>query len=295
MDELQLPMDTMPGFSNGNDKATHHLDAAHFRNTIGDAETKLDGAEPLFVFANHDAERDWDRFGDGIHDLAIAKIIAAMLLTTRDTALLYYGEEIGMRTHTPTRIEDVRDPIGRERWPNDKGRDGERTPMQWMPGPQAGFSSDPHTWLPVGDDYRMVNVRSEEEDPGSLLNWYEQLTRLREKNPAFAPDAKIEVLRNTAPDVLAYLRTGAGGRRALVLMNMGAVQQTFALDTTAMPGRLLTLASSDGSAARTADGQLLDSLPGGRHGGTVAVPPFDVLVLAADTNADVRTAAGKPN
>ncbi len=297
-DELQLPMDTMLGFGDGDDAGTNHLNAAHFRSAIEDAETKLEGGEPLFVFANHDSPRDWDRFGDGVHDAAIAKIIAAVLLTTRDTALLYYGEEIGMHTQTPTRIEDVRDPIGRERWPKDKGRDGERTPMQWMPGPQAGFSSAPHTWLPVEGDYRTVNVRSEEQEPESLLSWYRKLMQLRKSNPAFAPEAKIEVLRNTAPDVLAYVRTGADGRRVLVAMNMGNQAQNFDLDTFVRKANsLTTLAGSDGGTIGVVGGMPSGAPRGpalsGKPGETLMLPPFALSILAADADRAPQAAIPK--
>ena len=81
---------------------------------------------------------------------------------------MYYGEEIGMSTHTPTRIQEVRDPIGITGWPKEQGRDGERTPMQCTGGAQAGFSSNVHTWLPLGADYKSVNVATESADPGSL-------------------------------------------------------------------------------------------------------------------------------
>ncbi len=225
-DELQLPMDLLLGFPEG-ERQGRKLDAGYFRQQINAAETQLHGSEPLFVFANHDNPRDWDRFADGAHDLLIAKMIAAMLLTTRDTALLYYGEELGMRTHTPTRIEDVQDPVGKLGWPRDKGRDGERTPMQWLGGAQAGFTTNPRSWLPIGDDAREINVRVEEEDPDSLLNWYLQLSSLRKSNPAFAPDAAITVLMDTAPDVLAYVRTGADGKRVIVAMNMSAQEQAI--------------------------------------------------------------------
>ena len=57
--------------------------------------------------------------------------MAVLELTTRGTPQMYYGEELGMRTTDPARIEDVHDPIGKLGWPKEKGRDGERTPMQW--------------------------------------------------------------------------------------------------------------------------------------------------------------------
>jgi alpha-glucosidase len=212
--ELQLPMDMNVGFGQGK------LDANYFRRVMNDAETQLQGSEPLFVFSNHDNPRDWDRYGDGVHDLLIAKIIATMLLTTRDTALMYYGEELGMKTNTPTRIQDVRDPVGRTGWPKEKGRDGERTPMQWTPGPQAGFSTNPHTWLPVAADHTNINVQSEENDPHSLLRWYAFLIHLRDTEPALAPDAKMQVMMHTDPRILAYTRTGTDGQVLLVAMNM---------------------------------------------------------------------------
>ncbi len=243
-DELQLPMDMLLGFGAGY-TAGGKLDAGFFRKTINDAETGLQGSEPLFVFSNHDNPRDWDRYGDGTHNLEIAKIIAAMLLTTRDTALLYYGEELGMRTHTPATKEDVQDPIGKLGWPKEKGRDGERTPMQWTPGAQAGFSTNTHTWLPVPADHSTINVESEQKDPNSLLRWYEELMQLRTANAAFAPDAKIQVLMNTSADVLAYTRTGADGKTVVVAMNMGAQPETFDTSAYVKGGGMQTLAASN--------------------------------------------------
>ena len=98
----------------------------------------MHGSQPLLVFDNHDNVRSWERYGDGVHNQSIAKLIATMLLTTRATALMYYGEELGMTTSTPTRVEDVKDPIGKTGWPKEKGRDGERTPMQWDAYGSAG-------------------------------------------------------------------------------------------------------------------------------------------------------------
>jgi len=89
------------------------------------AATEIHHSQPLLVFDNHDRMRSWDRFGDGVHDAAIARIIAALLLTSRAAVLLYQGEEIGQRSVTPPRIEEVRDPLGVRGWPKDKGRDGD--------------------------------------------------------------------------------------------------------------------------------------------------------------------------
>ena len=258
--ELQLPMDMLLGFGNGY-AGKGKLDAGFFRKQINDAETLLNGSEPLFVFSNHDNPRDWDRYGDGAHDLAIAKILAALLLTTRDTALLYYGEELGMRTHTPSRVEDVQDPIGKLGWPKEKGRDGERTPMQWTPGAEAGFSTSAKTWLPVAADHSTINVESQQADPNSLLRWYMALTQLRASDPAFAPNAKIDVLMNTPADVLAYTRTGADGKVVLVAMNMSARPQTLDTAGYVKGGGLRTLAASNAPTGNvvTTDSAVLNS------------------------------------
>ena len=147
-DELQLPMDMLVGFHGDHDK----LDAAAFRAHIEEADTETHGGRPLFVFDNHDNVRSWDRYGDGVHNEAIACTIAAVLYTTSATAMTWEGAEIGMVTTTPTRKEDVKDPIGITGWPKEKGRDGERTPMQWDAGKDAGFSTAAKTWLPVAPD-----------------------------------------------------------------------------------------------------------------------------------------------
>src|SRR5260370_17401540 len=95
--------------------------------------------------------------------------MAASLLTPRATPLMYYGEEIGMRTTPPARKEDVQDPIGKIGWPEEKGRDGERTPMQWDKTKNSGFSSAGRTWLPLLPSAAEYNVESPWRAPAPLL------------------------------------------------------------------------------------------------------------------------------
>ena len=234
--ELQLPMDMLVGFhpeGNGPSGPNATLNVDHFRKFISEAEFDLHGSQPLFVFDNHDNIRSWDRFGDGTHNLAIAKQIATMLLTTRSTALMYYGEELGMTTSTPTRREDVKDPIGITGWPKEKGRDGERTPMQWdASNPQAGFSTDPHTWLPIPASYKTTNVQSELADPNSLLNWYKSLITMRRTRDSVR-DGGIVMLDTTNPSVLSYVRTAPPGHHNIVIaLNMTDKPQHINLDLT---------------------------------------------------------------
>ncbi len=222
-DELELPMDMQVGFTN-------KLDANLLRQRINDAETKIDGNQPLFVFDNHDNIRSWDRYGDGVHNDAIARILATILCTSRSTALMYYGEEIGMVTTPPARKEDVKDPIGITGWPREKGRDGERTPMQWDDSKNAGFSTASTTWLPVAPDYPIKNVKVEENEPGSLLMWYKQLIAMRKTDPTLR-DGDMVMLDATNPSVLSYLRKAVAGHSSiLVALNCTGQPQTVTLD-----------------------------------------------------------------
>jgi alpha-glucosidase len=223
-DELQLPMDMIVGFSN-------KLDVNTFRTRISEVETEVHGSQPLLVFDNHDNMRSWERYGDGVHNMAIAKLIAAMLFTTRATALMYYGEELGMTTSTPTRVEDVKDPIGRTGWPKEKGRDGERTPMQWdASSPQGGFSTSATTWLPLAANYRRINVQTELKEPDSLLNWHKKLIAMRRELPALR-DGGMVMVDTTNSSVLSYVRTAPDGQHAVVVaLNMTGQPQKISLD-----------------------------------------------------------------
>jgi alpha-glucosidase len=226
-DELQLPMDMQVGFTN-------KLDASLLRQRINDAETSIDGNQPLFVFDNHDNKRSWDRYGDGVHNEAIAKVLATLLLTSRSTPLMYYGEELGMSTSVPTRKEDVKDPIGITGWPKEKGRDGERTPMQWNGEKNAGFSTASTTWLPIGVDYKTVNVRVEEGEPDSMLNWYKTLIAFRRSNPALRNGTMVMLDKNN-PSVLSFVRKGVdGGPSVVVAVNCTGEPQTVSFDLRAV-------------------------------------------------------------
>ena len=154
-----------------------------------------------------------------------------------------------MPTTTPTRKEDVKDPIGITGWPREKGRDGERTPMQWTAGPQAGFSTNPKTWLPIPASYKTINVEVESKDPNSELNWFKQLARLRSSNPALR-DGKQTMVDTTNPDVLSYVRSTSTGSAVVVAMNFTADAKTISLDLsgTGVTGSTVkTLAADDAS------------------------------------------------
>jgi len=225
-DELQLNMDMQVGL-------TEKLEASLFRMRITEAETMLHGSQPLFVFNNHDLAR-FDRFCTpeaeapaGADCTAIAKMLSTILLTTRATALMYYGDEINMTTTPPTRKEDVKDPIGITGWPKDKGRDGERTPMQWDPTEKSGFTTGT-PWLPIPPDHVALNVQTEKALPDSMLSYYVRLIALRGSNPALR-DGEIVMLNTGDNNVLCYLR-GSGKALVIVANNFTNRAQTVKID-----------------------------------------------------------------
>jgi len=221
-DEVQLPMDFQIADVN-------KLSAPDFRKLLDEVNNNRAHGQPHFFFSNHDQPREWDRYGDGAHNDQIAKLMAALLLTTRQTPLMYYGQEIGMRTTPPIRKEDVQDPIGKIGWPKEKGRDGERTPMQWDNSKDSGFSTANHTWLPIPPSAAEHNVSVESRDPHSILSFYKRLLALRQSEPALRDGSYLSLDRED-PNVLAYLRRNRGkGDSVLVVLNMSTEPRTVKL------------------------------------------------------------------
>jgi alpha-glucosidase len=216
--ELQMPMDLML-------TQFKKLSASEFREHITGIEGT--GGWPTFVITNHDIVRSYTRWADGVHNDEIAKMMAAMYLTLRGSPIMYYGEEIGMENNDPKRKEDVQDPIGRRGWPLEKGRDGERTPMQWNDKKNAGFT-EAKPWVPVSPSYKVRNVAAESKDPNSILSFYRQLIAMRRTEPALLEGEYI-ALNTDDPNVYTYMRRYKD-EAILVVLNMSASNQKVRFD-----------------------------------------------------------------
>ncbi len=224
--EFELPMDTQVAFIN-------KLDVAAFRAKLTDVETRIGGNTPLLLLDNHDNPRMDVRYGDGVHNTQIERVLSTVLFASRGAALFYYGDEIGMKTTPPARKQDVKDPIGITGWPKEKGRDGERTPMQWNGRPNAGFSKPGvKTWLPIPPTAETVNVTAEMFDATSLLTWYRALIHLKKTNPAFAHGANV-MLDAGNDKVLSWMREAPGAARVVVAANFTAQPQAVDLKAAA--------------------------------------------------------------
>jgi alpha-glucosidase len=227
---------------------------------------------PTVVFSNHDQPRHASRFANsaGTDDVdAIAKAAAVLLLTLRGTPFVYYGEEIGM-VDVPIPPDEIVDPPARLAgidfpWWN---RDQSRTPMQWSPGPGAGFTTG-RPWLRIAADAQRRNVAAEMNDPGSVLSTYRRLLDARRAHPALRRGS-LERLTVDAPDVLAWLRRDEDEVVA-VFLNFAGSARTVSLRTS-LPDRL-----AGGRSWRALVGTSID--PEGPDDGILALGPYAGTVL----------------
>jgi alpha-glucosidase len=250
--ELQLPMDFL--FT-----TVDKLSPPEFRKQIASVDAA--SGWPTFVISNHDKVRSFDRYGDGQHNDQIAKLMAALYLTLRGSPIMYYGEEIGMKTTPPTRKEDVKDPIGRTGWPEEKGRDGERTPMQWDSTENSGFSKGT-PWLPVPPTYKTHNVADESKDPNSVLEFYKKVLKLRHTNRALL-DGNYTAINESDANVLSYLRVYED-HGVVVALNMSGTPQKVNLE----------LKRNGFASAKS----LLATEKSGAQGDEVSLEPYGVFI-----------------
>jgi alpha-glucosidase len=242
---------------------TERITPAHIRRNQKERLKQLDALPvrgwPCNTLGNHDCSRIHTRYGDRQHDAELARLHAALVLTLRGTPFLYNGEEIGMTDliiTDPTRLRDTMATWYYDRVVNElkvdsaeaalrageMSRDKNRTPMQWSNQPNAGFSpARVETWLPVNLNYKSgINVRDQEHNPNSLLNYYRHLLEVRKASQALIEGEYIP-LHNTASDYFAFLRKSEA-QTVLVILNFS--EKRLALDfsrTTGVKGRELQI------------------------------------------------------
>ena len=114
---------------------------------------------------------------------ALAKLAGALLLSLEGSICLYQGEELG-QTETELEYHELTDPQGIRFWPENKGRDGCRTPMVWDAAePNAGFSTG-RPWLPVKAPQAARPAAGQVGEPDSVLEFYRRMLRLRRETDA---------------------------------------------------------------------------------------------------------------
>jgi maltose alpha-D-glucosyltransferase/alpha-amylase len=152
------------------------------------------------------------------------ELLNSLLLTLPGSPIIYYGDELGMGDNVY---------LG--------DRNGVRTPMQWSPDRNAGFSrADPaRLFSPVIVDpvyhYEAVNVEAESRVPTSLLNWMRRMLAVRRRYPVFGRGS-IEFLHPANRSVLAYVRHN-DAQTVLCVVNLSRYVQPVELDLTRYLGR----------------------------------------------------------
>jgi len=154
------------------------------------------------------------------------KLMNSLLLSMPGSPIIYYGDEIGMGDN----IFQLSD------------RNGVRTPMQWSPDRNGGFSrADPQRlYLPPIMDpvygYEAVNVEAQARDPSSLLNWMRRMLAVRKTSQAFGR-GRLTFLKPGNRKILAYLRE-LGDEAILCVANLGRSAQPVELQLGRFRGRV---------------------------------------------------------
>ena len=153
------------------------------------------------------------------------ELMNMLLLSMPGTPVIYYGDEIGMGDNY--HLGD---------------RDGVRTPMQWSPDRNGGFSraSPENLVLPAIMNpiygYEIINVEAQASNQYSLLNWMRRMLTVRKRHKAFGRGT-LRFLYPGNRKVLAYLREYED-ETILCVCNISRVIQAVELDLTAFVGRI---------------------------------------------------------
>src|SRR5574344_772321 len=180
-----------------------------------------EGWNALFL-NNHDQPRSNSRFGDvEKYPYETQTMLGTTIQFLRGTPFIYQGEEIGMTNPNYQTIAEYNDIETHNNYRimlekgydvgkvmaiiQAKSRDNSRTPMQWDPSKNAGFTTG-QPWLDVASNYPTVNVEAELNNPNGIFAYYKQLIHLRKPEDALINGTYQGILLDD-PKVMAYLRT----------------------------------------------------------------------------------------
>ncbi len=234
-----------------------HFNVAELRSALVPPNATMTALTPATVPVSdsNSLARSLDRYGDGAHDIAVARIVATALLTSRGAPLLYFGQEIGMAT-TPDAAAKAPIPA----------------PMQW--GGEPGFTTGV-PWMEMGRNASSANVALEDADAGSLLNWYRKLSALHHENVALH-SGWMTTIADGNPDIVAWIRqtpaSATSSAPVLVVCNLTA---RSLLVSVAADVRRLGIVTGTGM-MRTLAATRPESGPVSMN--RIALPPFAVYI-----------------
>ncbi|MCF0225132.1 MAG: hypothetical protein HUK20_12760, partial [Fibrobacter sp.] len=207
------------------------------------------GWYPIF-FENHDKPRSVHNFfsddiaEDTSKNKLAAKALATLMMTLRGTPFLFEGQEIGMtnvkwdsiemydevnsRTQYRLALQEGFSNGDAMKFVNRFSRDNARTPMQWNANANAGFTLG-KPWLSLNENYREINVASEEGDDESVLNFYKVLISLRKNSPVLN-GGDLQIILEDHPQIFGFQRldTALNSKEIFtVLVNLGDSEVTL--------------------------------------------------------------------
>ncbi|WP_046213823.1 glycoside hydrolase family 13 protein [Paenibacillus wulumuqiensis] len=205
------------------------------KKIMGDWNRNLYGKGWIGVYlSSHDHARLVSYLGDADkYHKESAKLLAMFLMTMQGTPYIYQGDEIGMTNAQHLRtIDDFTEQQAKiyyrqrvEEHGDDeqeimqriytKSRDHARTPVQWEDGPNGGFSTG-EPWMPVNPNTREINVRQQQDDPDSILNFYREIIRIRKQHKTLVYGNYEDILPEDE-QIYAYTRAGKEDRWLIVL------------------------------------------------------------------------------
>jgi len=159
------------------------------------------------------------------NNLRKIELMNILLFSLPGTPIIYYGDEIGM---------------GDNYYLGD--RNGVRTPMQWNPDRNAGFSaaSPQKLFLPVIIEpeyhYESINVENQERNPSSLLWWMRRTIAMRKRFKAFGCGS-LEVLPSDNPKILTFIRSHEE-ENLLVVINLSRFPHSVTVDLSRYAGMI---------------------------------------------------------
>ena len=219
-------------YAGGNKWALTEPDIASLRDIFRTWQERMQegGGWNALFWDNHDQPRAITRFGGrelvgerGGSWEHVGKMLAIMSFSMQGTPYIFQGDELGMTNAGYASIADFDDVESKNNYRilleggateeealhvvNERSRDNGRTPMQWTAGEHAGFTTGT-PWLAVPDNHVRVNAQGEEGVPGSMLEFYRALVRLRHELPVLV-EGRVRFLDAgvAAPQVIAFERT----------------------------------------------------------------------------------------
>lgn len=178
---------------------------------------------PTVFFENHDTTRMTSKVcPEGYYREELSKLLALMQLSMKGCPFIYQGQEIGMCNASFKDMSEFRD-VESINYYNElieKGesrekayevvlagsRDNGRTPVCWTAEENAGFTTGT-PWIKLIENYKKINVETQDKDSSSVLNFYRSMTKLRHENPALVY-GEFTLAKKNWKNVLAYYRTG---------------------------------------------------------------------------------------